>query len=124
MVGVDVCFAQSFFAFLYVGLNVEVVKQHKEQGAVGQNHVAEDFGEFTLEEERETGVNEDYHELCELQPGQVSEIEILLHDVVMQYMVVLEYVQVQSIPLTSYDCMIVSKKIALIFLYGYMIFIT
>ena len=42
----------------------------------------------------------------------------------MQYMVVLEYVQVQSIPLTSYDCMIVSKKIALIFLYGYMIFIT
>ena len=49
---------------------------------MGQNHVAEDFGEFTLEEERETGVNEDYHELCELQPGQVSEIEILLHDVV------------------------------------------
>ena len=46
---------------------------------MGQNHVAEDFGEFTLEEERETGVNEDYHELCELQPGQVSEIEILLH---------------------------------------------
>ena len=49
---------------------------------MGQNHVAEDFGEFTLEEERETGVNEDYHELCELQPGQVSEIEILLHDAV------------------------------------------
>ena len=47
---------------------------------MGQNHVAEDFGEFTLEEERETGVNEDYHELCELQPGQVSEIEIFLHD--------------------------------------------
>ena len=48
-----------------------------------QNHVAEDFGEITLEEERETGVNEECHELSELQPGQVSEIEILLHDVVM-----------------------------------------
>ena len=50
---------------------------------MGQNHVAEDFGEFTLEEERETGVNEECHELSELQPGQVSEIEIFLHDVVM-----------------------------------------
>ena len=47
-----------------------------------QNHVAEDFGEITLEEERETGVNEECHELSELQPGQVSEIDILLHDAV------------------------------------------
>ena len=44
-----------------------------------QNHVAEDFGEITLKEERETGVNEECHKLSELQPGQVSEIEILLH---------------------------------------------
>ena len=84
---------------------------------MGQNHVAEDFGEFTLEEERETGVNEDYHELCELQPGQVSEIEILLHDVVHGG------IRICPVhPLTSYDCMIASKKIALIFSYGYIIF--
>ena len=47
-----------------------------------QDNVAEDFGEITLKEERETGVNEECDELGELQPGQVSEIEILLHDVV------------------------------------------
>ena len=44
-----------------------------------QDNVAEDFGEITLKEERETGVNEECDELGELQPGQVSEIEILLH---------------------------------------------
>ena len=83
---------------------------------MGQNHVAEDFGEITLEEERETGVNEDYHELCELQPGQVSEIEILLHDVVHGGIRIC--LGPSPSQCTSYDCMIASKKIVLIFLYG------
>ena len=82
-----------------------------------QDNVAEDFGEITLKEERETGVNEECDELGELQPGQVSEIEISLHDVVHGG------IRICPVhPLTSYDCMIASKKIALIFLYGYIIF--
>ena len=82
-----------------------------------QDNVAEDFGEITLKEERETGVNEECDELGELQPGQVSEIEILLHDVVHGG------IRICPVhPLTSDACMIASKKIALIFLYGYIIF--
>ena len=72
MIGVDVCFARSFFAFLDVGLNVEVGKQHKEQGAVEQNHVAEYLREITLDEEWKASVDEEGHELAHLQLGQVS----------------------------------------------------
>ena len=81
-----------------------------------QNHVAEDFGEITLEEERETGVNEECHELSELQPGQVSEIDILLHDAVHGGIRIC--LGPSPSQCTSYDCMIASKKIVLIFLYG------
>ena len=53
-------------SLLHVGLDVEISEEKEEQGSVEQDDVAEYFGEITLEEERETGVNEESDELSEL----------------------------------------------------------
>ena len=53
-------------SLLHVGLDVEISEEKEEEGPVEQNDVAEYLGEITLEEERETGVNEESDELSEL----------------------------------------------------------
>ena len=53
-------------SLLHVGLDVEISEEKEEQGPVEQDDVAEYFGEITLDEERETGVDEESDELSEL----------------------------------------------------------
>ena len=56
----------TFASLLHVGLDVEICEEKEEEGTVEQNDVAEYLGEITLEEERETGVDEESDELSEL----------------------------------------------------------
>ena len=70
-VRVDICLLSCLLgillaSLLHVGLDVEISEEKEEQGSVEQDDVAEYFGEITLEEERETGVNEESDELSEL----------------------------------------------------------
>ena len=51
---------------LHVGLDVEIGEEKEEESPVEQDDIAEYFGEITLEEKRETGVNEESDELSEL----------------------------------------------------------
>ena len=66
-VGVDICLLSwlpSLLAsLLHVGLDVEVSEEKEEQGPVEQNNVAEYLGEVTLEEQRETSMDEESHKL-------------------------------------------------------------
>ena len=75
-VGVDICLLSSLLgilaSLLHVGLDVEISEEKEEEGAVEQDDVAEYFGEITLEEEGETGVNEESDELSELESCQIS----------------------------------------------------
>lgn len=50
-------------SLLHVGLDVEVSKEKEEQGPMEQNDVAEYLGEVTLEEQRETSMDEESHKL-------------------------------------------------------------
>ena len=70
-VSVDICLLSCLLGILlapllHVGLDVEISEEKEEQGSVEQDDVAEYLGEITLEEERETGVNEESDELSEL----------------------------------------------------------
>ena len=56
---------------LDVGLKVEVEEEQKEHCAVEEDDEAESFGEVTLDEEREGGVQEEGDELYQLQGSQV-----------------------------------------------------
>ena len=75
-VSVDICLLSWLLgilaSLLHVGLDVEVSEEKEEQGPVEQDDVAEYLREITLEEERETGVNEESDELSELESCQVS----------------------------------------------------
>ena len=75
-VGIDICLLcwlpGILASLLHVGLDVEVGEEKEEQGPVEQDDVAEYFREITLEEERETGVNEESDELSELKSCQIS----------------------------------------------------
>ena len=70
-VSVDICLLSCLLGILlapllHVGLDVEISEEKEEQGSVEQDDVAEYLGKITLEEERETGVNEESDELSEL----------------------------------------------------------
>ena len=60
---------------LHVGLDVEIGEEKEEESPVEQDDIAEYFGEITLEEKRETGVNEESDELSELKSCQISAIQ-------------------------------------------------
>ena len=69
-VSIDVCLLSWLLtgpaSLLNVGLDVEISEEKEEEGTVEEDDVAEYFGEITLEEKRETGVNEESDELSEL----------------------------------------------------------
>jgi len=70
VVGVDICLLRRLLgllaSLLHVGLDVEISEEKEEESPVEQDDVAEYFGEITLDEERETGVDEESDELSEL----------------------------------------------------------
>ena len=78
-IGIYVSFAlrcSSFLAsFLYISLDVKVGEEDKEECSMEQNDIAEYLWEVTFKEQRETGMDEEGHELDHLQRCKISEIE-------------------------------------------------
>ena len=67
VIGIDISFRRGFlWTLVDVGLDVKVGKQQEEQGSMEQNDVAEYFWEVTVNEQGETGMNEECHKLDHL----------------------------------------------------------